>query len=137
MTTIRGMPETRVNPVALGSLLVFQNAGAVLLMRWVRAMPGESEFNTQTAVVMQEVLKGLACVAILLGTEGTLASAWALEAEAAGAPAFQRRGLRSKKLSPALSTVKIPVPQYIDRRPLSRAAVQLRHQTATSHNSSL
>ena len=82
MTTICGMPETRVNPVALGSLLVFQNAGAVLLMRWVRAMPGESDFNTQTAVVMQEVLKGLTCVIILLGTEGTLASAWAKPVEA-------------------------------------------------------
>ena len=85
------MPEAaRVNPVLLGSLLVFQNAGAVLLMRWVRAMPGESEFNTQTAVVMQEVLKGLACVAILLGTEGTLASAWAkpLEALKTGVPAL-------------------------------------------------
>ena len=67
------MPEAaRVNPVLLGSLLVFQNAGAVLLMRWVRAMPGESEFNTQTAVVMQEVLKGLTCVVILLASDGVL-----------------------------------------------------------------
>ena len=102
------MPEAaRVNPVLLGSLLVFQNAGAVLLMRWVRAMPGESEFNTQTAVVMQEVLKGLACVAILLGTEGTLSSAWVMRCASSSAPhaqasAMARGSLTSaRKCSPA------------------------------------
>ena len=71
------MSNQGVNPVALGALLVVQNAGAVLLMRYTRSIPGETEFNTQTAVIMQEVLKGLTCVVILLATEGTVASAWA------------------------------------------------------------
>ncbi len=43
---------------------------------------GETEFNTQTAVIMQETLKGLACGIVLLCTEGTLKSAWAIPAEA-------------------------------------------------------
>ena len=90
LSPAREMSNQGVNPVALGALLVVQNAGAVLLMRYTRSIPGETEFNTQTAVIMQEVLKGLACVAILLGTEGTLASAWAkpLEALKTGVPAL-------------------------------------------------
>lgn len=56
-------------------LLVFQNAGAVLLMRYTRSLPAEKEFSTQTAVIMQEVVKFVACVCILLFKEGTLASA--------------------------------------------------------------
>jgi len=63
-------------------LLTLQNAGAVLLMRYTRSIPGEAEFVTQTAVIMQEVLKGLMCVAILLKTEGTVGSAWAVPTEA-------------------------------------------------------
>mmetsp|Transcript_73026 Transcript_73026/g.202580 ORF Transcript_73026/g.202580 Transcript_73026/m.202580 type:complete len:368 (+) Transcript_73026:91-1194(+) len=57
-------------------LLVFQNAGAVLLMRAVRAMPGETEFITQTAVILQEVLKASACIVLVLYTEGSLSGAW-------------------------------------------------------------
>jgi len=63
-------------------LLTVQNAGAVLLMRYTRSIPGETEFITQTAVIMQEALKGLACILILLKTEGTLRSAWAQPVEA-------------------------------------------------------
>lgn len=63
-------------------LLTVQNAGAVLLMRYTRSIPGETEFVTQTAVMMQELLKGMACVFILLNTEGTLSSAWAQPVEA-------------------------------------------------------
>ena len=47
-------------------LLVFQNAGAVLLMRYTRSLPEEKQFNTQTAVIMQEVCKALACVCLLV-----------------------------------------------------------------------
>ena len=54
-------------------LLVFQNAGAVLLMRYSRAMPGQGEFVTQTAVLMQEGMKAALCVVILLGNEGSVA----------------------------------------------------------------
>lgn len=63
-------------------LLTVQNAGAVLLMRYTRSIPGETEFITQTAVVMQESFKGLACILILLATDGTLKSAWAQPCEA-------------------------------------------------------
>lgn len=53
-------------------------------------MPGETLFVTQTAVIMQEFLKGLACAAILLATEGTVESAWAQPSEAlkTAVPAF-------------------------------------------------
>jgi len=57
-------------------LLVLQNAGAVLLMRAVRALPGETDFITQTAVIMQEVLKAGACMCLMLRNDGTLAAAW-------------------------------------------------------------
>ncbi|KAJ9451974.1 UDP-galactose transporter [Diplonema papillatum] len=57
-------------------LLTAQNASAVLLMRAVSSLPGEKEFSTQAAVIMQEVFKLLACVVILLVTEGTVNSAW-------------------------------------------------------------
>jgi hypothetical protein len=71
-------------------MLTVQNAGAVLLMRYTRSMPGQSDFSTQTAVIMQEALKGVICVAILLATEGSLASAWAVPSEAlkTSVPAF-------------------------------------------------
>jgi UDP-sugar transporter A1/2/3 len=63
-------------------LLTIQNAGAVLLMRYTRSIPGETEFVTQTAVISQEFLKGLACVLILLFTEGTIGSVYAKPVEA-------------------------------------------------------
>ena len=63
-------------------MLVVQNTGAVLLMRYTRSMPGEGRYITQTAVIMQEVMKGVACVLLLLRDEGSLASAWAKPAEA-------------------------------------------------------
>ncbi|KAJ8613563.1 hypothetical protein CTAYLR_002212 [Chrysophaeum taylorii] len=57
-------------------LLVVQNTGAVILMRYTRSMPGENEFITQTAVLMQECLKGLACALLLLREQGSIGSAW-------------------------------------------------------------
>ena len=71
-------------------MLTVQNAGAVLLMRYTRSIPGQSDFSTQTAVIMQEALKGIMCMAILMSTEGTLASAWAVPSEAlkTSVPAF-------------------------------------------------
>jgi hypothetical protein len=53
-------------------LLVFQNAGAVLLMRYSRAMPGQGEFVTQTAVIVQEAMKATLCVVLLLVNEGSI-----------------------------------------------------------------
>lgn len=63
-------------------LLTVQNAGAVLLMRYTRSIPGETEFITQTAVIMQEAMKGLVCVLLLLQSEGSVKSAWAQPSEA-------------------------------------------------------
>jgi len=75
-------------------LLVAQNTGAVLLMRYTRSMPGEGEFVTQTAVIMQECLKGAACVGLLARNTGrrsatkgaapveSLSSAWEKPREA-------------------------------------------------------
>jgi UDP-sugar transporter A1/2/3 len=63
-------------------MLVIQNTGAVLLMRYTRSMPGEGQYITQTAVIMQELIKGIACILLLLKDEGTLSSAWAKPGEA-------------------------------------------------------
>lgn len=48
-----------------------------MLMRSVRALPGEKEFIPQTAVIVQECLKALACCAIMLKHSGSIAQAWA------------------------------------------------------------
>jgi len=64
-------------------LLTVQNAGAVLMMRYARSMPGEGLFVTQTAVIMQELIKGITCVGILIYTEGNTQSAYAVPVEAA------------------------------------------------------
>jgi len=63
-------------------LLVGQNAGAVLFMRSVRVLPGETEFVSQTAVIMQEVFKGLTCVVLLIKADGNLNSVIAIPSEA-------------------------------------------------------
>ena len=63
-------------------LMTVQNAGAVLLMRSVRSLEEESNFSSQTAVIMQELIKGITCIIILLYTEGTITSAWGNRNEA-------------------------------------------------------
>eukprot|EP01061_Rhynchopus_euleeides_P034954 TRINITY_DN58981_c0_g1_i1.p1 TRINITY_DN58981_c0_g1~~TRINITY_DN58981_c0_g1_i1.p1 ORF type:complete len:349 (+),score=137.54 TRINITY_DN58981_c0_g1_i1:118-1164(+) len=57
-------------------LLTAQNASAVLLMRGVRSLPGQTEFSTQTAVIMQEVTKCVTCVFLLLREDGSLKSVY-------------------------------------------------------------
>ena len=37
-------------------------------------MPGEAEFHTQTAVIVQELMKGIMCILLLLKGEGTISS---------------------------------------------------------------
>eukprot|EP01063_Lacrimia_lanifica_P032631 TRINITY_DN560_c0_g1_i1.p1 TRINITY_DN560_c0_g1~~TRINITY_DN560_c0_g1_i1.p1 ORF type:complete len:360 (+),score=111.41 TRINITY_DN560_c0_g1_i1:64-1143(+) len=71
-------------------LLTLQNAGAVLLMRAVRSLPGETEFATQTVVIMQEVFKLVACVFLLLYTGEPISNAWNRPNEAlkTGVPAI-------------------------------------------------
>jgi len=72
------------------ALLTVQNAGAVIMMRYVRSMPGEGLFVTQTAVVMQELVKGITCIGILCYTAGSIEEAYAVPAEAlkTGIPAL-------------------------------------------------
>lgn len=60
--------------------LVFQNSAASLLMRYSRSESGAS-WNPQTGVVMQEIIKALTCVALLL-REGGLSSVFADRTEA-------------------------------------------------------
>lgn len=55
-------------------LLAVQNCSAVLIMRWTRATPGENAYSTQTAVVMQEILKTTVSVALTFWERGELAS---------------------------------------------------------------
>ena len=61
--------EVRIGCVSLKYLslgvLVVQNAGAVLLMRYTRALSGEAEeYNISTTVVMAEVFKMVMCLVI-------------------------------------------------------------------------
>lgn len=73
-------PKKRsIIPQLVCCLLVIQNTGAVIIMRYTRSMPGEGAFVTETAVVMQELLKGLACVLLL---KGNISSAWEKPREA-------------------------------------------------------
>lgn len=69
--------------------LVVQNSAASLLMRLSRANQGEVAWNPQTGVIVQEVVKALSCVALLL-QEGNLFTAFDNRAEAlkTGVPAI-------------------------------------------------
>lgn len=69
--------------------LVVQNSAAALFMRSSRAAGGPKEWNSQTGVIMQEVIKGTACI-FLLGS-------WA---EIRGA--FENRGELLRTSVPAL-----------------------------------
>lgn len=60
--------------------LVLQNSSASILMRYSRSETGAS-WNPQTGVVMQEVIKAVACVLLLL-KDGSLASAFVDKTEA-------------------------------------------------------
>eukprot|EP00929_Paragymnodinium_shiwhaense_P027737 TRINITY_DN16210_c0_g1_i1.p1 TRINITY_DN16210_c0_g1~~TRINITY_DN16210_c0_g1_i1.p1 ORF type:complete len:348 (+),score=15.44 TRINITY_DN16210_c0_g1_i1:49-1044(+) len=57
------------------AFLVFQNSFAVLVMRRARASTGPLEWNPQTGVIMQEILKAVACLA-LLARDGQLHAAF-------------------------------------------------------------
>jgi len=57
-------------------ILVVQNASASLLMRQSRLQGGDVKWNPLTGVVIQEVIKAVSCVALLL-QEGNLQSAFA------------------------------------------------------------
>ena len=50
--------------------LVFQNSAASLVMRYVRSVPGHSDWNSQTGVIMQESIKFGVCLSIILLNDG-------------------------------------------------------------------
>ncbi|KAJ8601527.1 hypothetical protein CTAYLR_008018 [Chrysophaeum taylorii] len=68
--------QPRYGPMAYASLalLAVQNCSAVLIMRWTRATPGQNDYNTQTAVVMQEVLKTAVSLVLVLWERGEISS---------------------------------------------------------------
>jgi len=45
--------------------LVIQNSAAALFMRHSRMTPGENDWDSQTGVIMQEVIKFLCCALLL------------------------------------------------------------------------
>lgn len=98
-------------------LLVVQNGGAVLLMRAVRALPGEKEFVTQTAVIMQETLKACTCIAVLLYKHKTLR------------PAFENRTEWLKTSVPALLYLVQNNLQYVAVGFLDAATYAVTYQT--------
>ena len=48
--------------------LAFQNAGSGLLMRYVRSTPEENQFDTEMAVISQELVKIIVCSMLILLT---------------------------------------------------------------------
>lgn len=50
--------------------LIFQNSGAALLMRYVRSVPGHSDWHSQTGVVCQEALKAFTCLVVIFFSSG-------------------------------------------------------------------
>lgn len=56
------------------ALLAVQNCSAVLVMRWTRSTPGQNNYNTQTAVVMQEVFKTVVSMSLTLWQRGEISS---------------------------------------------------------------
>jgi len=78
-----GAPRSEANDRFKWFVLVFlvvQNSAASLLMRYSRSEVGAS-WNPQTGVVMQEVIKALACVVLML-KDGSLQTAFADRTEA-------------------------------------------------------
>jgi len=67
-----GAPAAISNQVkwAVLAFLIFQNSGASLLMRESRS---GGQWNSQTAVIMQEAIKGVLCVGLLLRSGGVKA----------------------------------------------------------------
>mmetsp|Transcript_18155 Transcript_18155/g.63780 ORF Transcript_18155/g.63780 Transcript_18155/m.63780 type:complete len:405 (+) Transcript_18155:243-1457(+) len=63
------------------AFLVVQNSSASLTMRYSKVRPGVEPWNSQTAVLMQEVLKATVC-ATLLARDGSLGSVFSNRAEA-------------------------------------------------------
>jgi len=56
--------------------LVVQNSSASLLMRWSRSAPGQHDWDPQVGVIMQEVMKGITCMILLMRENDGLSSAF-------------------------------------------------------------
>eukprot|EP00614_Pseudopedinella_elastica_P008947 CAMPEP_0172609080 /NCGR_PEP_ID=MMETSP1068-20121228/29113_1 /TAXON_ID=35684 /ORGANISM="Pseudopedinella elastica, Strain CCMP716" /LENGTH=329 /DNA_ID=CAMNT_0013412521 /DNA_START=39 /DNA_END=1028 /DNA_ORIENTATION=+ len=84
--TMFGVPLKYVSLVAL----TLQNTGAVLIMRYTRSIPSESQYLTSTAVIMGEAMKVAVSTALIYSGGGSLASVFANPAELlkTGVPAF-------------------------------------------------
>lgn len=57
-------------------MLAMQNAGLILVMRYVRTRRGGDMFVSSTAVVMSEIFKMLACLCVIFVNEGYSVSKW-------------------------------------------------------------
>jgi len=81
-------PSSRLKWFVL-AFLVVQNSSASLTMRYARSQAAVAPWNSQTAVLLQELLKALVCTVILV-CEGTFASSFAHRAEVikTGVPAI-------------------------------------------------
>jgi len=71
-------------------MLTVQNSAAVLVLRYTRASEEQKHFLPQTAVIMQELLKALTSVILILIQHGTLATSFQDKGELlkSGVPAF-------------------------------------------------
>mmetsp|Transcript_88981 Transcript_88981/g.248490 ORF Transcript_88981/g.248490 Transcript_88981/m.248490 type:complete len:365 (-) Transcript_88981:98-1192(-) len=71
-------------------MLTAQNSSAVLVMRYTRATETQNHFLPQTAVIMQELLKALTSMALVLNQHGTLSTTFEDRGELlkSGIPAF-------------------------------------------------
>uniref|UniRef100_A0A7S3JYV7 Nucleotide-sugar transporter n=1 Tax=Aureoumbra lagunensis TaxID=44058 RepID=A0A7S3JYV7_9STRA len=108
-------PRSRSAYMAL-ALLAVQNCSAVLIMRYTRSAPGESEYNTQTAVVMQELFKTIVSIILVLKDRGGLRST------------FSNRTELFKTAVPALLYLLQNNLQYVAVSNLNAATYQVTYQ---------
>lgn len=80
-------------------------------------MPGQGQFSPETAVIMQECLKGLACILLLLREQGTIKSA------------FEKPGEALKTSVPALLYLVQNNLQYVAVTYLDAATYTVSYQT--------
>jgi len=87
-------PESPERPAWLAYvalvLLIVQNTAGVMFMRYTRATETQNQFLPQTAVIMQELLKALTSMVLVLIQHGTLSSTFEDKCELlkSGIPAF-------------------------------------------------
>mmetsp|Transcript_6392 Transcript_6392/g.26880 ORF Transcript_6392/g.26880 Transcript_6392/m.26880 type:complete len:419 (-) Transcript_6392:429-1685(-) len=110
-----GTPRSRAAYAALAVLAV-QNCSAVLVMRYTRSTPGQNEYDTQSAVVMQEVMKTATSMVLVLVERGELVST------------FHNGGELLKTLVPAVLYLVQNNLQYVAVSNLHAATYQVTYQ---------